>query len=64
MTRLVRIEATYFVAGVEIDKHWLVVDAAPILRWAIGKHLSEIRDFLDSKKAFIDWRFVKGWTTP
>ena len=40
---LVRIETPYYVAGVIVDKVDKIVYAAPILRWALGKSLGELK---------------------
>lgn len=44
MTMLVRVESPYFVAGIELDEETGVcVQAAPILKWCLGKHYRDIR---------------------
>jgi hypothetical protein len=51
--KLVRVSATYFSCGVLIDSHGVVKEAAPILKWATGKHFSVIQTFLERKKALL-----------
>jgi hypothetical protein len=51
--RLVVINATYFYAGVIINEKGVVVEAAPILRWSIGKPYSVIEKFLKDKGKLI-----------
>jgi hypothetical protein len=46
---LLRIEAPHFVAGVVIDQWDMVVRAAPILHWAVGKPGIEIRRYCKRK---------------
>ena len=54
---LIQITAPYFTAGLEL-KNGLVFDAAPILRWMIGKQQNEIQNYC----RFKGWKFemVKG----
>ena len=48
--KLVRVVAPHFVAGLEIDPVTArAVRAAPILRWVIGKHENELRDYFQRK---------------
>lgn len=57
--RLVYIVSSYFCCGVIIDDHYTVTEAAPILKWSIGKHCREIKRFLERKKAFVKWEIVR-----
>jgi hypothetical protein len=41
MEKLIRIEAPHFVAGIVIDWKNMVVDAAPILKWMIGREVND-----------------------
>jgi hypothetical protein len=47
---LIRIEAPNFTAGLLVDAAGIVRDAAPIVRWAIGKPLEEIREYAVKKR--------------
>lgn len=52
--RLARVEAPHFVAGlVTVNGH--CTEAAPILRWAIGKSESELRAYFARKK----WKAIQ-----
>lgn len=50
----VRIEAPYFVAGVELDEEGFVTLTAPILRWMRGKKFADQTAYLDRK----GWSYV------
>jgi hypothetical protein len=61
--RLVRIEATYLCCGVIVDDAYVVTEAAPILRWSVGKHCREIKRFLERKGAFVGWQVIQPTIT-
>jgi hypothetical protein len=42
---LIRIEAPHFVAGLVLDERGHVIEAAPILRWAMGRAWGELRSY-------------------
>ena len=46
---LARDEAPHFTCGLLVDASGAVVDAAPIMRWAIGKPLAAVRAWVLSK---------------
>lgn len=52
-----RIEAPHFVAGGQVDQWDIVVRAAPILRWTIGKSLTELRRYCRRQ----GWELQEGW---
>jgi hypothetical protein len=54
---LCRVEAPYYVAGLIIE-NGVVVQAAPILFWAVGKSWNYVRDYFDTKR--YKWEFVAG----
>lgn len=58
--RLIRITSTYFCCGVVVDGNWVVVEAAPIIKWMVGRHLKELKTFLQRRNAFIQWEVVKS----
>ena len=45
----VRVEAPHFVAGLKIENE-RCVEAAPILRWAIGKPAGELRIYFQFRR--------------
>lgn len=45
-----QVDAGYACGGVETDDMGIVRGAAPIFRWMIGKHLSEVRQWLEAKR--------------
>ena len=48
--RLVRVEAPHFVAGMIFDNESKrVTSAAPILSWAVGRHVTELRTYCGRK---------------
>lgn len=51
--RWVYVVATYFCCGVDINEKGVVIEAAPILRWSVGKHYSVIEKFLKKKGKLI-----------
>lgn len=54
--QLIRIEASHFVAGFVVDEETgLVIDAAPILSWSIGKEWREVLAYISRKK----WRYMR-----
>jgi hypothetical protein len=50
---LYRATTSYFCAGLETSldpgRYDQIIDAAPIIRWAVGKQLREFKLWLDSK---------------
>jgi hypothetical protein len=56
--KLIFIDATYFCAGILIDSKGIVTEAAPILRWSIGKSYKKILEFLSNKGALRNYREV------
>lgn len=46
----VRVVAPHFVAGIILDETGHCVEAAPILRWTVGKHYSELRAYFWRRK--------------
>lgn len=48
-TKLVYCYTTYFCCGVIVQEDNTVIEAAPIVRWAVGKHFATLRDFLRRK---------------
>jgi hypothetical protein len=51
---LYRVEAPHFVAGIVFQKE-LAINAAPILKWSIGKNIVFLRNYFNRKK----WRFKR-----
>lgn len=52
--KLLRVEAPHFVAGaIWKGPPWRCTEAAPILRWMVGKNADEVRDYLTRK----GWRW-------
>lgn len=56
---LIRIETRYFVAGIEVDDQGTVIEAAPILKWTIGKKLAKVKKW----KQITDIQCVSTWRT-
>lgn len=57
MTTAIQIVAPHFVAAIEVDfdePGFVVVEAAPILRWMIGKPFAEVRDYCMRKR----WHWI------
>jgi hypothetical protein len=50
---LYRVVVPHFVAGV-IVREGVVVEAAPILRWAVGKRLLALETWAKNKKGTVD----------
>lgn len=48
-TYLVRVVAPHFVAGLIMDEADVCSDAAPILKWAIGRERSWLRGYFKRK---------------
>jgi hypothetical protein len=46
---LVRVEAPHFVAGIEVNERGMCMNAAPILKWCIGKKTDFLRDYFKGK---------------
>jgi hypothetical protein len=53
MMRLVQVSASHFCAGIVFDHRHIVVDAAPILRWSMGKSAEYLKAYFERK----------GWLT-
>lgn len=49
MTRAVWVQLSYCTFGIEVEDG-VVVDAAPIARWMIGKSEQEVADWVRSKR--------------
>lgn len=48
MSWLVRVEAPYYCAGFIVEDAW-VAEAAPILRWAVGRRGRDVVEYLRKK---------------
>jgi len=53
ITRLIRVTTSYYCAAM-IESGGVIIEAAPILRWTIGKTLEQITPSLMKKKAKIE----------
>lgn len=56
--RLLRVTAPHFVAGAIWRRDgpaWRCVDAAPILRWMVGKGAGEVKDYIARKGWAWEW---------
>lgn len=49
--KLYQVDAGHFCAGIVVDAG-RVVDAAPILKWAIGKYWGQVCSYLMNKKKY------------
>lgn len=47
--RLFQIDAGYYCAGLIVEDV-LIIDSAPILKWMIGKYITEIEQYCKYKK--------------
>lgn len=47
---LIRITAPHFVAGLVLSSNGHVIEAAPILKWTVGKHYGELRAYFAEKR--------------
>jgi len=54
MMALIWINTTYFCAGVVIDDSGIVIEAAPILKWAIGLKINEVIRRMKWKNVLIE----------
>lgn len=50
LTCIVRVEAPHFVAGIILNEAGICIEAAPILRWAVGKRREELLPYFKRKK--------------
>ena len=40
----------------KVDKHWIVIDTAPIASWSIGKCFYRLREWMESQGGFrMEW---------
>ena len=51
MEKVIQIDTGYFCAGIVVE-NGICIDAAPILKWAIGKREQDIKS----------WSRIKRWT--
>lgn len=51
-TATIRVVSSYFVAGIVLDSEGVCIEAADILKWAIGKPIEELVPYFNKK----------GWT--
>lgn len=51
---LYRCQTNYFCCGITTDEHGIVIEAAPIMKWVIGRHYSYVRSWLLSKSGKIE----------
>jgi hypothetical protein len=56
---LIRITTTYFCCGVIVDENWTVIEAAPIVKWMLGNHLSILKTWLQKRDAFVGWEVLR-----
>lgn len=54
MRHLVRVEAPHFVAELVVDKR-KVIEATPILQWALGKKEYHCNRYFESKKWMVNY---------
>lgn len=47
------IECTYCCVGIETDKKGTIINAAPIIRWSMGKNIEYILDYLRDKGSLL-----------
>jgi len=52
---LYRIEMTYMCAGVVTNDAGIVITTAPILKWTLGKNISQVEKWCRNHKAFISF---------
>ena len=52
ITQTYQLKTKYFCAGLFVREN-RIVEAAPIIRWAIGKRLSEVKNFYKRNDAFV-----------
>lgn len=55
--KLLRVVAPHFVAGAvwEFKHGWQCVEAAPIIKWMVGKHPREVSSYLERKGWSYEW---------
>lgn len=53
---LVQVDAGYYCAGLIVNDTQRVVDAAPVLRWTLGKNWTWLKAYFEKKR--IVWRVV------
>ncbi len=46
---LIRITAPHYVAGIIVSKNDIIINAAPILKWTIGKRWGKVAAYFDRK---------------
>jgi hypothetical protein len=51
---LIQITTTYFCAGI-IAKNNIIIKAAPILKWTIGKDVIFVKNYFSKKKVLLKW---------
>ena len=53
---LLRVEAPHFVAGaIWLRDPWRCIDAAPILKWMVGKPAPDVARYLQKKRWPYNW---------
>jgi hypothetical protein len=52
---LFQIELGYAYAGVVCNKEGIIITAAPILRWSIGKHFRDFKEWKNIKSIHKCW---------
>lgn len=55
MTQLIQLKSSYFTAGIVVTDN-IVVEAAPIVKWMIGKTWDTCRDWITGKSG--SWTIV------
>lgn len=55
MVRLMQIDSPHYCAGL-IIKNGIVIKAAPIIKWMVGKDFNFIISYLNSKKYNYQWK--------
>jgi len=55
--RLFHVVLTYAAFGM-VEKNGIVVDAAPIARWTLGRRISFVRDYWRERGELITWTLV------
>jgi hypothetical protein len=55
VTYIVQVTAPHFVAGAVFDTYGDCIQAAPIIKWMVGKHFNEINSYVKPKGWTVRW---------
>ncbi len=55
MSTWIWVNATYFVAGIDVNENGIITKAPFICRWCVGRKKEKFKQYLEGRKVLLDW---------